>query len=272
MIIFPQAKINLGLRITGKRPDGYHNIETIFYPVGLRDALEFVISDDPSKKDIITVTGINTGSSTDDNLVMKSVRKLREKHSIPYLRIHLHKAIPVGAGLGGGSSDAACFLKSINRSFGLLIDEHNLKAVALALGSDCPFFINCSPSVATGRGEILKPVRHFLDGYNLVLLNPGVGINTREAYENCRPEKPANSLKNITDQPISEWKKLIKNDFEEFAFKKQPVIGEIKKELYKTGALFSLMSGSGSSVYGIFSEKIKLPVTLKDYVIWEGIL
>lgn len=272
MIVFPQAKINFGLRITEKRSDGYHNIETIFYPVGLRDALEFVISDDPSKKDILTVTGINTGNNTEDNLVIKSVKKLREKHSIPNLRIHLHKVIPVGAGLGGGSSDAACFMKSLNRCYGLLIDEHNLKAIALDIGSDCPFFINCSPSVATGRGEILKPIRHFLEDYYLVLLNPGVGINTREAYENCRPDKPANSLLKLIDHPVSEWKELIKNDFEEFAFKKHPVIGEIKKELYNTGALFSLMSGSGSSVYGLFTEKPEISDDLRKSVIWEGMM
>lgn len=272
MIVFPQAKINIGLRITGKRPDGYHNIETIFYPVGLRDALEFVISDGLFKKDIITVTGIDTGGNPEENLVIKSVNKLREKHSIPYLRIHLHKAIPVGAGLGGGSSDAACFMKLLNRCFGLKIDEHDLKSLALEVGSDCPFFINCSPAVATGRGEILKPIRHFLDGYYLVLLNPVVGINTREAYGNCNPEKPADNLIMLIDHHISEWKDLIKNDFEAFAFKKHPLIGRIKEDLYNTGALFSLMSGSGSSVYGIFSEKIKLPETLKDYVIWEGLM
>ena len=272
MIIFPQAKINLGLRITGKRPDGYHDIETLFYPVRLSDALEFVLLDASLKKDVFSITGINMGSNPEDNLVLKAVKKLRETHSFPLLKIHLHKAIPVGAGLGGGSSDAACLLKSLNRRFGLSIDEQNLKTIALELGSDCPFFINCSPSFASGRGEILKPIKPVLAGYYLVLLNPGVGVSTREAYQNCRPENPDNSLLQLIDHPVTEWKELIINDFEEFAFRKHPLIGEIKMELYKSGALFSSMSGSGSSVYGIFSKKSNIPDILKDFVIYEGVM
>ena len=272
MIVFPKAKINLGLRITGKRPDGYHDIETLFYPVSLSDALEFVVSSEPLNKDILTVTGINTGGDPEDNLVIKAVKKLREKYSFPFLKIHLHKIIPVGAGLGGGSSDAAHLLKAINRCFGLFIDEHNLKATALELGSDCPFFIYGNPAFASGRGEILKPVRPVLTGYYLLLLNPGVGINTREAYQNCRHELPSISLFQLIDRPVTEWKEQIINDFEEFAFKKHPRIGEIKKELYRSGAIFSSMSGSGSTVYGIFLEKPKLPGKLKDFVIHEGVM
>jgi len=272
MIIFPKAKINLGLRITGKRPDGYHDIETLLYPIPLSDALELVVSSDSIKKDILTVTGINIGGDPEDNLVMKTLRTLRERHSLPWLRIHLHKVIPAGAGLGGGSSDAVCLLKIMNKCFGLSFDEKVLKTIALELGSDCPFFINGIPSLATGRGEILSPVRPFLDGLYILLLNPGTGISTREAYQNCWPKKPSSSLLQLIDRPIIEWKEKILNDFESFAINKYPLIGEIKNILYDAGALFSSMSGSGTSVYGIFPEKPEIPDRLKDFVIFEGYL
>jgi len=270
MIVFPKAKINIGLRITDKRSDGYHDLETIFYQVGLNDALEFVVSDSSVKKDLLTVTGLNTGSPPDDNLVIKTVRKLREKYSFPFLRIHLHKVIPIGAGLGGGSSDAACLLKVINKRFDLNIDAHMLNALALELGSDCPFFIECVPSLASGRGEVLTPVDPVLNGYYLVLINPGIVINTREAYNNCRTGLTSTSLIQLINRQVIEWKDLIINDFEDFSFKKHPIISDIKVKLYRSGAIFSLMSGSGSSVYGIFSEKPTLPQKLKDLVIWEG--
>jgi 4-diphosphocytidyl-2-C-methyl-D-erythritol kinase len=270
MIVFPNAKINIGLRITGKRTDGYHDIETILYPVRLCDALEFVVPDQPIIKDNLKVTGINTGRGPDDNLVIKTLLKLRENSFFPFLKIHLHKVIPVGAGLGGGSSDAACLLKVINRHFGLKVDDPGLKALALELGSDCPFFVDGIPSLASGRGEIFTPVKPVLSGYYLVLLNPGVEISTGDAFQNCRPGVPSTSLIKLIEHPIIEWKGLIVNDFEDFVFKKYPVIGELKEELYRSKALFSLMSGSGSSVYGIFSEKPKLPWKLEEFVIWEG--
>jgi len=272
MIVFPKAKINLGLRITGKRPDGYHDIETLFYPVGLSDALEFVVLSEPLQKDNLIVTGINTGINPENNLVLKTVRKLREKYSFPLLKIHLHKVIPVGAGLGGGSSDSAYLLKAIDRYFGLNIDEKKLKATALELGSDCPFFIDSIPAFASGRGEVLKPISPVLTGYYILLLNPGIGINTREAYQNCRPEHPSTGLLQLIDRPITKWKELMINDFEGYAFKKYPLLAEIKNKLYSSGALFSSMSGSGSSVYGIFPKKSSVPDTLKDFLIYEGVM
>ena len=272
MIVFPKAKINLGLLITGKRHDGYHNIETVFYPVGLCDALEFVVAPDPILKDTLTVTGISAGVEPEENIIMKTVLKMHEKYSFPRLKIHLHKAIPHGAGLGGGSSDAACMLKTINRYFGLLIDEQNLKSMALDIGSDCPFFIDGNPAFASGRGEILNSINPVLTGYYLLLFHPGVGISTREAYQNCLPEIPPSSLFNLVERDIKEWRDLIINDFEGFAFKIYPLIGEIKKELYRHGALFSSMSGSGSSVYGIYSEKPKTDNKFKDLVIYEGVI
>jgi 4-diphosphocytidyl-2-C-methyl-D-erythritol kinase len=272
MIIFPKAKINLGLRIVRKRPDGYHDIETLFYPVSFSDALEFVVSGEPSDKDTLTVTGINTGSEPEDNLVIKALRKLREKYSFPSLKVHLHKTIPAGAGLGGGSSDAAFLLKAINKYFELSIENETLKVMALELGSDCPFFIDSIPCYATGRGELLQPVNSILSGYYILIINPGIGINTRDAYLNCHPSEPATSLLKLTKRSVNQWKELIINDFEDYAFKIHPVIGNIKSELYNSGAIFSSMSGSGSTVYGIFSGKPKVPDKFKDFVIWEEVL
>ncbi len=271
MIVFPKAKINLGLRITRKRKDGYHDIETVFYPVCLRDALEFVPSGEQAGKDVLTVTGISVAGTPEENIVMKAVKLLRRGYSFPVLRIHLHKAIPLGAGLGGGSSDAAYLLKAVNRHFSLSIDESDLRSMALELGSDCPFFIDGDPAFASGRGEKLEFINPVLCGYYLILINPGVTINTREAYLSCVPEKPATTLLKLIGHDIPEWKELIFNDFESYAFTKYPIIGKIKTEFYNAGALFSSMSGSGSSVYGIFPEKpTVLPEILQRLVICEA--
>ena len=272
MISFPKAKINLGLMITGKRQDGFHEIETIFYPIGLCDALEFVERCKPGAPDHIKVTGIIPESSTDTNLVIKALDRIRSRFNFPVLDIHLHKAIPIGAGLGGGSSDGACMLKTLNRKYNFSLTDKELSAIALELGSDCPFFIKGIPSLATGRGEILKDVDPVLKGKYLVLLNPGIHISTREAYANCRPLKRSISLEEYYRQPVEEWKDLIKNDFEDYAFSKYPDIKALKEEFYKSGAIFSLMTGSGSSVYGIFTGKPKLPVKLAKYLVWEGFL
>jgi 4-diphosphocytidyl-2-C-methyl-D-erythritol kinase len=272
MIFFPKAKINLGLRITGKRHDGFHNIETIFYPVMLCDALEFIISPEPKKNDILTTTGLQTGVLPEDNLVMKSVRLLRSRFSFPFLKIHLHKAIPAGAGLGGGSSDAAGILRGINNCYGLSINDEELKGYALEMGSDCPFFIGSCPSLARGRGEILEPLDNFLSGYHILLINPGIGISTREAYNNCHPEPPHTNLRELVDLPVDEWKEVIINDFEEYVFKKYPITGSIKNSLYEAGAIYSSLSGSGSTVYGIFPERPVISDKLKDFVIYDGVL
>jgi 4-diphosphocytidyl-2-C-methyl-D-erythritol kinase len=272
MIVFPNAKINIGLRIKGKRADGYHDIETIFYPVMLSDALEFVVPDQPITRDTLRESGVESGSELYENIVIKTLHRVREKRVFPFLKIHLHKGIPAGAGLGGGSSDAVCLLKVLNKHFGLSFNNQDLKAMALEMGSDCPFFVDGIPSLASGRGEILTPVKPVLSGYYLAILNPGVGISTGEAYQNCLLQVPSTDLLQLVDLPVLEWKGLIVNDFEDYAFKKYPIIGNIKEELYRSCALFSLMSGSGSSVYGIFSEKPKLSEKLKEFVIWEGML
>jgi 4-diphosphocytidyl-2-C-methyl-D-erythritol kinase len=203
---------------------------------------------------------------------MKAIRLMREKHVFPFLKVHLHKAIPVGAGLGGGSSDAACILRAIIKHFNLDIENNNLNEMALQLGSDCPFFIDGTPSIGSGRGERLSSVEPVLSGFYLILMNPGLGINTAEAYKSCQPGFPSKSLMELVKLPVRDWKNNIVNDFEDFAFKKYPVIGNIKDELYKANALFSLMSGSGSSVYGIFEEKPAIPEKLRQFVIWEGMM
>lgn len=271
MIFFPRAKINLGLRITGKREDGYHDIQTIFYPAGLCDILEFVVSSGQEEKDILDVTGIDIGDA-EDNLVYKAILRLRDEYEFPYLKIHLHKLIPAGAGLGGGSSDAAAILKAVDKCFNLALGKDKLKAIALELGSDCPFFIDSVPVLASGRGEIMEPVRPFLTGYHIVIVNPGVGINTGEAYRNCKPAMPSSSLSELAERPVAEWKKLILNDFEDFAFKKYPLIENLKDEMYIAGASFSLMSGSGSSVYGLFAKKPEISEKLKKYLICQGLI
>ena len=269
MIVFPTAKINFGLSVTGKRPDGYHNIDTIFYPVKFCDALEYVRSD--ISEDRLVTTGFATGCNPEDNLVNKMLKTLRKRYDLPPLKIHLHKAIPIGAGLAGGSSDAVCLLKALNRSYNLGLTRADMKAISLEIGSDCPFFVDNVPAQATGRGEILTPVRSFLEGYYIVLLNPGQGISTREAYSNCRISVKGAALHDLIESPPATWKETIRNDFESYAIEKNPLIGKLKEALYQKGAIFSLMTGSGSTVFGLFAEKPSLAGT-KQYIIYQGSL
>ncbi len=272
MITFPKAKINFGLRITGKRPDGFHDIETIFYPVPFCDALEFVVPSGNVTGDELVATGINISTRPKDNLVIRAVTRIRQDHKFPFLKIHLHKAIPAGAGLGGGSSDAGHLLKSVDRYFNLGIEEDDLKQYALEIGSDCPFFLDPVPSLATGRGEMLKHVDPFLEGLWLVLVNPGIHISTRDAYLNTGISHSRTGLEKIVSGNPGKWKKLAINDFEDYVFKLYPAVAGMKKSLYKAGAIFSSMSGSGSTVYGIFRDKPELPEDLMSYVIYAGVI
>lgn len=269
MIAFPGAKINIGLRITSRRNDGYHDIQTIFYPVVLCDILEFVVPSSSYECDKLTVTGFNTGMVS-ENLVIKALETMREQHHIPYLDIHLHKAIPPGAGLGGGSSDAAVFIKMLNSFFNLSLSNEDMKKRALSIGSDVPFFIDNVPAYAEGRGEILSPLDQLPAGYYLVIVSPGINVSTRKAYMNCKPEKRDSSLPAYYRQGISVWREFIENDFEKIVFPEYPLLGEIKELLYRNGALYSSMSGSGSSVYGIFSEKPVLPPSVLKYMVYSG--
>jgi len=195
MLLFPNAKINIGLRIVEKRPDGFHNIETFFYPLDLCDILEFV----PIGHDVpdLRITGIPTGGNAMDNLVIKAWQLMKDKYGIPAVNIHLHKVIPVGAGLGGGSSDAAFMLKGLNKRFGCGCDIGELKEMALKLGSDCPFFIENVPAMGTGRGEVLKPMSVSLKGYIILLKKPGIQINTGWAYGGIKPAVPVSPLEKL---------------------------------------------------------------------------
>ena len=271
MTIFPNAKINIGLWVTSRRDDGFHNIESIFYPVGIRDACEFVMQDNGIDSDEFTQTGIDSGSSINDNLVMKAINLVRSRFNIPALRVHLHKAIPIGAGLGGGSSDAAFMLRYLNRYFRLGLCNEDLSAMASELGSDCPFFIRNIPAYASGRGEILTKVSDLLAGLSIIIVNPGIILNTAEAYSELKPNKRDSSILDIYNLNIEEWKDKLENDFEAGTFKKYPLIEEIKNELYRQGAIYSSMSGSGSSVFGIFKDKPPLNI-FNEYWRWYGSL
>jgi 4-diphosphocytidyl-2-C-methyl-D-erythritol kinase len=229
-----------------------------------------VLNEKGSDKDILTLSGYTLPGNLEDNLILRVVRKLRERFQIPFLKIHLYKNIPAGAGLGGGSSDAACMLRTINRIFNLSLSSDELKVIAAGLGSDCPFFIDSQPAFASGKGEILTPVRSVLSGFYGALFNPGILINTKDAYEDCQPAVPDASLTELINKPVSDWKKEIVNDFEKTIFKKHSLVKMIKQALYDSGAVYSSMSGSGSTVYGIYAEKPVISGRLKKYVIYNG--
>ncbi|MBS0011265.1 MAG: 4-(cytidine 5'-diphospho)-2-C-methyl-D-erythritol kinase [Bacteroidales bacterium] len=273
MVIFPNAKINIGLYITGKRDDGYHNIESLFYPTGLQDALEFVVQPAGSYPDEFTVTGIETDCSIPDNLVMKAINLLRKDYNIPPLKIHLHKTIPAGAGLGGGSSDAAFMLRYLNRYFSLGLDNDSLINLALKLGSDCAFFIRNKPSIIRGRGDIIKEVQVSLEGKYLLLVHPGIHISTAEAYSMLKvDEREADILEDRIKMPLSSWKNNITNDFQDIIISRYPVTGDIIDAIYDAGAIYCSMSGSGSAIYGIFRELPGNYFSGTDYWIWKGSL
>jgi 4-diphosphocytidyl-2-C-methyl-D-erythritol kinase len=260
MLVFPNCKINLGLRIINKRADGYHNLETIFFPLPFHDALELVHSTTPPDQpgNVFTCSGISIGDAASENLCVKAWNLLHADFlHLPPLQIHLHKQIPVGAGLGGGSADAAFTLMAANEKFALNLPEEKLLAYALQLGSDCPFFIINKPCLASGRGEILSPIDLSLSGYFLVMVNPGIHIHTGWAFSMLdRSKHPAlaDSLEKIVSLPMESWRGQMINDFEKPVFEKFPEIASISATLYEKGARFALMSGSGSTVFGIFAN------------------
>jgi 4-diphosphocytidyl-2-C-methyl-D-erythritol kinase len=249
MISFPNAKINLGLYITEKRPDGFHNLETIFYPVGWSDALEIVSSEEHR----FTTSGIHINGDPEKNLVMKAYRLLCKDFDLPKLNIHLHKQIPFGAGLGGGSSDAAHMLMLLNKSFGLAIPESKLIEYAATLGSDCAFFILNKPVFATGRGEVMNITNISLNNWWLLLVKPNVEVSTAKAFQFIKPVKNEVSLNELIQLPVEQWKGKIANQFEDSVFQQFPEIQKLQEKLYEMGAVYASMSGSGSSVFGFFS-------------------
>lgn len=257
MIAFPNCKINIGLNIIGKRTDGFHDLETVFYPVPVRDAVEIIIPDDQSKDIHFSFSGNAVAGNEEDNLCVKAYHLLKKDFpQIPAVKIHLHKQIPMGAGLGGGSADASAVLVLLNNKFQLNISKEQLMQYALQLGSDCPFFILDKPAFASGRGEILSPVNIDLSGYKIIIVHPGIHVNTGEAFRQLNPAdfSPAGELQQALQQDPAQWKELIKNDFEKPVFAIYPRIKEIKDQMYEAGALYSAMSGSGSSVFGIYQK------------------
>ena len=267
MVVFPSAKINLGLHVLNKRADGFHNIETIFYPISLTDALEISVSNDADVPFNFTQTGIALDCSPEKNLCYKAYSAVKEIYpDLPPLKVHLHKSIPTGAGLGGGSSDGAFMLKAINAKFELGISNESLAQMALSLGSDCPFFLLNSPSLAYGRGELLQPISLSLHNYSILLINPGIHVNTGWAFTALAPIKTQIELKNILEIPIKDWKDSLVNHFETPVFNAHPEIANIKNKLYDHGAIYASMSGSGSSVFGIFPQKTNhLPLFPDSY-------
>lgn len=257
MITYPNAKINLGLNIVEKRPDGYHNLETVFYPINLQDALE-VTKLEGEEEYNLKVSGVTIEGEPDNNLVVKAYKLLKKDFpDMGPINIHMYKHIPTGAGLGGGSADAAFMLKLLNEKFKLNLSNEKLEEYAATLGADCAFFIQNKPVFATGIGNIFEEIKLSLKGYYIVLVKPDIFVSTKDAFANISPIKPSQSLKEIIHMPIETWRATMKNDFEESVFRKFPEIAAIKDKLYDMGAVYASMSGSGSSVFGIFRERVE---------------
>jgi len=274
MIVYPNAKINLGLNIIGKREDAYHNIESVFYPIGLCDILEVVknksIPENSENRVSMTNSGIEIPGKTEENLCFKAYQLIANDYYLPPIKIHLHKVIPIGAGLGGGSSDAAFFVRALNDLFDLHFSFGEMHHYARLLGSDCSFFINNQAVFAQQRGDEFERIALDLSAYYIVLVYPAIHISTAEAYGMIKPQKPQYSLEELISKPISSWKESIINDFEQSVFVKHPGIQNIKNRLYEKGAIYSSMSGSGSSVFGIFQQPTNLKDDFENCFVWEA--
>lgn len=273
MIAFPNCKINLGLRIISKRADGFHELETVFYPVRLHDALEIIEAGDPHQRPIrFSLTGLLNDTNPEDNLCVKAHALLKNAFpSLPPVHMHLHKSIPAGAGLGGGSADAAFTLELLKKKFNLSIESERLADLALQLGSDCPFFILNTPCLATGRGEYLEPISLNLDNYSILIIYPGIHISTAWAFSQIETGSVKNlqkTVKEIIRQPAHTWRDELLNDFEPMVFSQYPEIKKIRDQLYEAGAIYAAMSGSGSSVFGLFSGDITPAISFnKEYYV-----
>lgn len=262
MIDFPCAKINLGLNITEKRADGYHNLETVFFPIPICDALEIKTMDERFPSNVacdLKVTGNNVCCNENDNLIVKAYNIIAADFDIPRVHAHLYKNIPSEAGLGGGSSDAAYMIRLLDQRFRINIGNAEMEKYAARLGADCPFFITAEPSYAEGIGEILSPVNitdNNLEGYSLVVVKPQIAVSTKEAFSSITPRKPLMCCREIVAQPIETWKDALCNDFEESVFGIYPQLNDIKNRIYTLGAAYAQMSGSGSSLFGIFKNDV----------------
>lgn len=274
MVFFPNCKINLGLSITRKRTDGFHDLETVFYPVQIKDAVEIIEGRNaPGSPEYVhcSVSGLAIDANTNDNLCVKAYRLLKKDFpALPAVHIYLHKVIPMGAGLGGGSADGAFMLKLLNKKFDLGLSESILLSYALQLGSDCPFFIINKPCFASGRGEKLYPINIDLTGYKFIVIHPGIHVNTGIAFSTISPSKPPVPVNEIIQHPVGFWKGKLINDFEEPIFSGHPEIKKVKQELYDQGAVYASMTGSGSAVYGIFEKNKQVHLSFpQDYFVKE---
>lgn len=255
MIAFPNCKINLGLHILRKRPDGFHDLQTLFYPVPVCDGLE-IITDPEGSSVNFSASGLPIDIAPDQNICVKAYRLLKDRFPVlPAVKMHLHKVIPTGAGLGGGSADGAFTLTLLNRKYSLGLDRDALLGLALQLGSDCPFFILNEPAFGEGRGEQLEPYPIDLSGYRLLLVNPGIPVHTGRAFSELQLRGHDVPLRELLALPPAQWKHHRLNDFEEPVFRQHPEMAGIKEALYEGGALFASMSGSGSTVYGLFPKQ-----------------
>jgi len=270
MILISPAKINIGLHIIARRPDGFHDLQSVMYPVGLSDILEIRETEQGSEALLFSQSGITIPGGSEKNLCEKAHDLFTRRRDIPPVEIHLHKQIPVGAGLGGGSSNASLTLLGLNKLTPDPLSPETLHDMAAILGSDCPFFLHKHAMMMEGRGEVLSPSSLSLEGLYLVLLFPDIHISTPEAYSGVTPKMPPTHLEQLLEVPVSKWKKNIVNDFEKGIFKKHPKIATLKEELYNAGALYASLSGSGSSIYGIFPEAPELPEAVTPYIIWKG--
>lgn len=267
MILFPNAKLNIGLNVTARRPDGFHNLESVFYPLPWSDALEIL----PSEETVFTSSGIGIPGAAESNLCLKAYELLRNDFELPPVKIHLHKNIPIGAGLGGGSADAAFTLRLLNELFELKLTVEELENYARKLGADCAFFVRNKPVFAHEKGDIFEPVNLDLTGYYCVVIYPDVHITTAEAYGKITPKQPEISLEETIANGIENWPERVGNDFETALFPTYPILPELKKMLYEKGALYASMTGSGSAVFGLFknelTEGLDLPVNFR---VWHG--
>jgi len=271
MINFPNCKINLGLNILRKREDGYHDLETVFYPVDICDVLEVMTTTDKNSRPVeFTITGININGGEQDNLCIKAYKLLKKDFPLlPSIKMHLHKAIPLGAGLGGGSSDAAFALLLLNKKFQLNLSQTQLLDYSFQLGSDCAFFIVNKPCFAQSRGEILEQINCDLSSYQILIINPGIHISTRWAFLKIQPSIPKQSVKEIIQQPPETWKDLLTNDFEKPIMQYYPHLKSLKKQLYEQGAVYASMTGSGSTFFGIYpkSQKTETNIFPQEYFV-----
>jgi 4-diphosphocytidyl-2-C-methyl-D-erythritol kinase len=270
MIVFPNAKINIGLQVVSVRPDGFRNLESCFYPLPWCDALEIL----PASETKLTLSGIPVPGNPTTNLCRKAYELLLADFDLPAVAMHLHKNIPIGAGLGGGSADGSFALRQLNQLFKLNLTAAQLENYARRLGSDCAFFIQNLPVFATERGDVFSPINLNLSGYSCVVVYPDIHITTAEAYSLVEAKPPVQPLLDVLQQDITTWRHTVQNDFEKALFPCYPVLAELKNTLYNAGAVYAAMTGSGSAVFGIFmpEQAVKVPAFPAAYRVWQGVL